>query len=608
MLKVGLMAKNNSDENKTPVQAAAVEAETKSKPEIANEPLPKSSKPNDFKSKLARFKGWYLAHKKLAIPLTVVAVALLILAIPWTRYKSLGLVLKKDYSIQVIDSTTGNPVSGATVGYGSISAQTDGSGTAKLKHIKVGPHSFAVAKKYYKDGHISATVPILSQKKAPKLELVATGRQVKVNIVNTINKKAIYNVNIKVADITAKTDSSGNAILVLPPGVAQQKAELSLDGYVTSAVVIKVSDSKIEENKFTLTPAGKIYFLSKRTGKIDVMKSNLDGTDQQVVLAGTGKEDDTDTILLASRDWKYLALKSIREGDKAKLYWIDTSTDKLNTLDEGDAEFTVVGWSGNTFIYKVVRNSVADWQANKAALKSFDAKTAKLTILNQTSGVGDGPNNYGREYYSGEFIIDDSVVFSKIWYAYSESNPFLLAGKQLGIYSINVNGSGFKTLKTFVYATNYGYSLNSVLYKPKEIYYALYADSGQYYFEYNNGEFKEDANLKDSYDKFVNSPYPTYLLSPSGKQTFWREARDGKSSLLVGDSDGKNEKEITKLSEEFQNYGYYTDDYILVSKKSSELYIMPASGVKAESELIKITDYHKPAYVFYGYGGGYGGL
>ena len=110
-------------------------------------------------SKLAwlhQAKKWYLTHKKVAIPLTVVTVLLLILAIPWTRYQSLGLALEKNFSIQVIDSTTKDPVSGALVSYGSISAQTDGDGVAKLK-VKVGSHSFFAAKKYYKDGSISAS-------------------------------------------------------------------------------------------------------------------------------------------------------------------------------------------------------------------------------------------------------------------------------------------------------------------------------------------------------------------------------------------------------------------------------------------------------------------
>jgi hypothetical protein len=46
----------------------------------------------------------------------------------------------------------------------------------------------------------------------------------------------------------------------------------------------------------------------------------------------------------------------------------------------------------------------------------------------------------------------------------------------------------------------------------------------------------------------------------------------------------------------------------LVSKNSSELYIMPKSGINEKLQPLKVTDYHKPVQNFYGYGGGYGGI
>jgi Tol biopolymer transport system component len=93
------------------------------------------------------------------------------------------------------------------------------------------------------------------------------------------------------------------------------------------------------------------------------------------------------------------------------------------------------------------------------------------------------------------------------------------------------------------------------------------------------------------------------LLSPSGSNSFWAEARDGKSALFVGDQDGKNPKQVASLSE-YTSYGWFTDDYLLVSKGSSELYIMSKAGGKPQ----KITDYYKPSVNYQGYGGGYGGL
>lgn len=589
----------------------AAEVEAKEKVDVSMEP---TAKPEPEKTagkanaKLHhRLLSWYKSHKKISIPVTVILVVLIIFVIPFSRYNVLGLVMKKNFTIQVIDSETKGPVSGATVSLGPVSGQTDANGKAVLK-AKVGPHTFMISKKYYSDKQAVETVPILSEKNVPSVRLTATGRQVKINITNTISKKPVANATIEVADITAQTDASGNTMIVLPPGVSQQKGTLTADGYNDKDVTVNISDKEVAQNNFTLTSAGKIYFLSKRTGVINLMKSDLDGTNQTVVVAGTGKEDASDTILLASRDWKYLAFKSKRDDGLAKLYYIDTSVDKLNTLDEGDANFTMIGWSGDNFIYQVDRNGFSNWQPNRSALKSFNAVAGKLAVLNQTDASGTDQYNYAYETYGAAYLIDNTLAFSKTWQIYMyDANQ--ISQKQAAIYSINVDGTNFKSLKGFAYDHNpynaYVY-ISSELYEPREIYYSVSVNgSATAYLKYVNGSLTADSGIADAYNKFS---YPTYLLSPSGKQTFWVEQRDGQSAMLVGDQDGNNAKVMAILPSQYQNYGWYSDDYLLVSKSNSELYIMLASGVKDESGLIKVTDYHKPAYNFYGYGGGYGGL
>jgi hypothetical protein len=124
----------------------------------------------------------------------------------------------------------------------------------------------------------------------------------------------------------------------------------------------------------------------------------------------------------------------------------------------------------------------------------------------------------------------------------------------------------------------------------------------QSYYAYANGKVTSKGNLDSEFNEYYQNR-KTYLLSPSGDNTFWVEPRDGKNTLFVGDENGDNGKQIASLSD-YSNYGWFTDDYLLASKNSSELYIMSKSGAGA----VKITDYHKPAVSFPGYGGGYGGL
>ena len=547
-----------------------------------------------------RFKTWYGSHKKHSIPLSILTVLLLLAVIPWTRYQIVGLVYKKDFNIKVLDSKTNTAVSGALVSVGSANALTNGNGQAKL-HISVGPHTFLVAKKYYKTASASETVPILSQKSVPTVSLTATGRQVKIKLTNSVNHKVLADAEIKVAGTTAKTGTDGIAIVVLPVGTATQAATISLNGYNDAKATIKVSDSTIEENNLTLTPAGSIYFLSKLSGKIDVVKTNLDGTDRQTVFAGTGKEEDNGTVLLASRDWKYLALLARHDTDLPQLYLIETSTDKVTTMDEGNATFNLIGWDNDSFIYQVTRNSYADWQAKKFALKSFDANSKQLIVLDQTDATGDA-SSYGQEQLGDAYNLGDTILYYKIWYKFPYyTDPSILNGKQDGIYTIRPDGSGKTTVKSLDATTTTYISPQPG--KPGEVYLTYDQNSSPVYSKYSNGSMQTLTAAQ--YPN--NSEYNTYLLSPSGNQTFWSEQRDGKNTLMIGDENADNGKTIASLSD-FQTYGWYSDNYLLVSKNSSELYIMPVGGLQSGEQPIKISDYHKPAQNFYGYGGGYGGI
>ncbi len=550
-----------------------------------------------------RFRGWYKGHKKISFPLTFLVLLLLLLAVPFTRYSLAGLVLKKNITVQVLDSTTLAPVSGADVRSGAASGQTDGSGKAILK-LKPGNQIITVSKKYYRDGGAKVLVPVLSAKKTPEIKLQATGRQVKINVKNSITKKPLAEANIKVSDIAAKTDKEGNALVVLPAGSGSQKATLSLSGYNDAEVKVNVSENKVEENEFTITPAGKIYFLSKLSGKIDVVKSNLDGTKRETVLGGTGREDDQNTVLLASRDWKYLALLSRRDSDLAKLYLVETSSDKVTAIDEGNATFDPIGWSDTHFVYQVNRRGYQLWQSKQSALKSYDALAKQITPLGETDASGSTNSDAKYENFTSAHIVGQRLVYVKSWYFNSDSDT--ANDNQLGIYSISAAGSGGRsTHKTFEYQAGSPTYEQSFLQRPDQVYFQVVEKGGDAkYYTYANNQLSEKTSIKDEFNDYLNSgQYNTYLQSPSGNATFWSEFRDGKNSLFTGDGQGANQKEVAKLSD-YQTYGWYTEDYLLVSKDNSELYVFSGDGIKKDADALKITDYHRSVMLYMGYGGG----
>lgn len=552
---------------------------------------------------LHRFKRWYGNHKKLSIPLTIVALLAVLLAIPYTRYLVVGTVWRQNFTIKVLDTETGKPVSSAIVKINGKDTTTNGQGEVTL-HLNVGTAKLHIEKKYYQTSETNVLVPIFKQKHLADVNLKATGRQITVTIVNKINQKPVSEATVSALDTKAKTDRNGQAILVIPADKQTATAIIEANGFVKTTADIKVT-ADMKANKVALTPAGQVYFLSNASGKIDVVKTNLDGSDRKIVLAGTGKENKNNTILLASRDWKYLALLSHRDdGTYNKVYLIDTTNgDELTAIDEGEADFIFVGWSDHRFVYNVRRANKQPWETNFAALKSFDATTKKIVTLDQDSGEGT-PLSYLFTSTDATFILKDEVVYTKIWQTnYTPQAIQTLKGKKSELRSVKPDGSNNHV------AASYGYSLppnasetavipiSARQYEPQGIWIKQAADKTE---EYENGAIKQITNV--SQDEF-DAGYPTYLISPNGTMTFWQKLSDGKNVLSVGDSDAKNSKEVAKATT-YNVYGWYTDDYLLVTKDSSELYIMPAAG----GTPTKLTDYYKPPISFRGYGSGYGGL
>ena len=522
--------------------------------------------------------------------------------VPKTRYALAGLVLKQNVTIAAIDAQTQQPVSSATITLGGKTAATDGQGRVTIR-VSVGDKTLNLFKKYYSPLQEKILVPIRKPKPV-QVRLTATGRQVPIVVTDKISGKALQNVTVKALDTEAKTDDRGHATLVLPADKTTAAATVSVPGYNDLSATVQITAQSVPANTFNLTPAGSLYFLSNLSGKIDVVKTNLDGTNRQTVLAGTGQEDATNTVLLASRDWKYLALLSKRDGTP-KLYLITPATNALMTMDEGaGVAFTPVGWSDDTFIYTLQRSNLQNWQSGQGALKSFNAANQKLAMLDQTSAsgvAGPGDNQYTHEIFGSVSIFPNNEVV----YVKNVSSSFPgAASAQAALYSINADGSNKRAVKSWgVPSGNGAYSI--LIDTSPESVSSLYvrdpfASPSQYY-EYEDGQLKNASGVND---QTFYAGYPTELLSPSGTQTFWSDVRDGQTVLFLGDGNGQNGKQLAGFAS-YQVYGWYTDNYLLVSKNSSELYIMPVSG---STQPLKVSDYYKPQTSFPGYGGGYGGL
>jgi len=290
---------------------------------------------------------------------------------------------------------------------------------------------------------------------------------------------------------------------------------------------------------------------------------------------------------------------------EASLYLIDTATDKLSTIEHAARTFfSVVGWDGDSLVYEVTNQAYVPGQNSAVTLASFDAVSKKAATLAKTaSDIGSFGYNYGTQRCEQAMgwpsIIDGKVIYTLGW-AYTVGSNFggiflgCMTGKIASINSVNADGSGAQTLKTFGPAAGDGravYSLNATARAYQDasslaIFFSLdgIAPSSSY-AKYVGGKLVAAPELNSS-NFNLNYP-PTYYTSPYGKKTFWSVERDGKNTLFTGDENGGHAVAVATLSE-YSAHGWYGEDFLLVTKNNSELYIVP---VDFSAPPTKITDY-----------------
>ncbi len=571
--------------------------QTESKDEVGEKPKKDSS---SKKFSLSKILKWRPTKKQALISAGVLALFVILWLIPFTRNLTYGSIFKTNLTIEAYDETEVGDENSQKVKLqlSELTVKVDGQEKASgatspvfIGKLKPGKHKVEIIKSNYKTvtTDINAKLKIGKQNNSYSTKLEATGIPTKVKVSNFISGDAVKGVQVAFNESKATTNDQGTALIILPIQDSKDYLlELSGENFTTKTESIKLDGKKTID--LSITPAGKLYYLSKASGKIDVVKSNLDGTEKKVVFPGTGKEIDGTTTMISTTDWKYLALSTHRTDKTSQIIIIDTSDDSNKTVDEGNANFTLYGWDNKKLVFTSENSDINTWATGKYKIKSYDADNKSLAVIYRNAASGSNNNDANFEVFNFVSIVNHNILYATY-----------TSGNGSGETSISLASiSSGRISKLYSVGSSTGY-LELTYTSAEEAYYRQwnYATSKYSYFEVNNkGEWKTQDKEPE------NTAQYTYFISPDGTKLLWSEERDGKQTILLGNAKAENAQKLYSLSE-LKPYAWFTNDYALYSKNNSEIYI---ASIKANSTPKKVTDYHRPANIqFKGYGGGGGG-
>lgn len=537
-----------------------------------------------------RFNLYVRCNKKKSSIYLTAFIALVTLIVPASRYAILGAIFHRPVRIVIKDSTTGEIVQSAELTLGNQTTNSSDTGTAEFKNVRTGDHTVYISKPFYTPLKARIRVGLFGNGKQQTYLLTASGRLVKAHVKNRLNGLPIEGVSVQATSGgSAKTNKDGIATLVLPYDISESEGFINGPTIVSSPIHLRSSQDSLT-NIFLATPIGNVYFLSGASGTIDLVKTNLDGTNRQVVLAGTGFESRQTTKIFTSLDSEYVMLMARRDSGNDALYLIETATNKVTRASGEVDDILPLGWVKNLFIYRTDATSAPIWQQDRSRIFSYNTSTKTTTVLDKTRSEGESYLDFAAESIGDIYLTHDSLVYVKSWsssYYYGSR----LADKRITVNTIDVIKDTAPKVR-YEWQAGYNAFIRGKQSGPKLFYYFVQLDGVKNsYWQFDGESVKQTSSTGPETFSYVS--YPDYIYSPNGLYVVWSEQRDGKNTLLIGDQNAKNEK-ILATATDMTPIGWASDDYILLSRNGYELFIAGRDGISAGNPAVKISDYHKP--------------
>lgn len=477
---------------------------------------------NGWLEKLKKFaKDWWDNPKKRWASVAVVSFILLVICIiPMSRYFVLNAVgVRSGASLTVLDNTTQLPLKNVSVRVSGQSALSNSDGKVELKNLKLGKTDLVIQKRAFASFTKKITVG-LGSNPLDKVVMKAVGSQYTFVAHDFLSAKPIQKAEVSFNEATALSNQDGKMFLTIDTsdmGESQNIAvTLKADSYRDETITLNLNSK--DTPTINMVPARKEVYISKRSGKYDLYKSELDGKNEQLVLAGTGSERD-DMTLVSHPSNELIAFVSTRDNIRNKDGYLLSTLNIINLKD--DSKFTIsqsekiqiVGWEANKLIYVQVAAGASAVDPRRQRLISYDSFSASRL-----------------ELASSNYFNDVTMAQGTIYYAPSSA---FQTDQNAKLYKVDLDGSNKKTIidqEVYnIFRNDYG---------------TLHLSTDKDWYEHKIGT-SEVRKLNGAPANLVNH---VYVDSLDKKHSLWVDQRDGKGVVLSYDTDSRTDKVLNTRS------------------------------------------------------------
>lgn len=523
----------------------------------------------------------YFPHWKVLLPLIIAVVlggALMIVMLSPAKYTVYDAFGDAEAEVLVYDIIADEPISGAVVNIAGRQATTGGDGLVRFLDLPFGSADVTITADGFAEQKFFTTLELGTNRLDP-VGLIAMGESYELGVIDTVSKQPINDAKITYESRRAGTNDDGTASLVLPHGLpAEITLKVSADGYLEKEFEVK-SNTLDDGLSFELLPNQQVFYLSKKTGKLNVYKSYFDGSGEEVVLEGTGSEGDTTFLSINAAQTKAVLIANRNDETnpngtaKESLYLLDLKSGDAEKADEGNyVSFYGIEWFGGDFMYSVVLND--------PDLPNDSNERAKLKLVNAVSGSLETVLTSRSVNYAGSTLPNGAIVSlypadgnTQLFYVdrSGDIEEFLnVKAEELGYHSGSVKLVGTDQVEFTVYSKS---SFGS---PSKPIYYAY------------NIETNERTELAQE----SNAVGRSYHVSADDQRLAWLERRDGRGVLQVSDKGGGGTSEVATLDEAGQFERWLGNNYVVLRKQDESKIMIVHVGTGNFIEATSVHSYY----------------